>query len=66
VKRWRDSEAGSSSQTDRAQGLIGCLIEMVRSVPGGVVDADVQIALGVLLNTSEVSGSPTRETVSLT
>jgi peroxin-5 len=61
VLRWRESRAGSSSKADRVQGLIGCLIEMARSVPGGAIDADVQIALGVLLNTSEVSGNPSRE-----
>ena len=55
VRRWKESNANSRSGADRAQDLIGCLIEMARSVPGGVIDADVQIALGVLLNTSEVS-----------
>jgi peroxin-5 len=65
VRRWKESEAGSSSKADRAQDLIGCLIEMARSVPGGAIDADVQIALGVLLNTSEVSESPSRKTISL-
>jgi peroxin-5 len=54
VRRWKESKADSRSRADRAQDLIGCLIEMARSVPGGAIDADVQSALGVLLNTSEV------------
>lgn len=66
VSRWKESKAGSSSKAGRAQHLIGCLIEMARSMPGGAIDADVQIALGVLLNTSEVSESPSQMTASLT
>ena len=65
VRRWKGSNARSSSKANRAQGLVGCLIEMARSMPGGAIDADVQIALGVLLNTSEVSESPSQRTASL-
>jgi peroxin-5 len=54
-----DNEAGSNG-TNEFQKLIACLIVMARGVsrPGtgedGEVDADVQIALAVLLNTNEV------------
>ena len=65
VRRWKAFKASSSTKADRAQDLIGCLIEMAKSVPGGAIDADIQIALGVLLNTSEVSKSPSRRTTSL-
>jgi peroxin-5 len=65
VRRWKDFNTDSHSRADRAQDLIGCLIEMARSVPGGAIDADVQIALGVLLTTSEVSEESLRETASL-
>jgi len=65
VRRWKAFNASSSSKANRAQDLIGCLVEMAKSVPGGAIDADVQIALGVLLNTSEVSKSPSRRTTSL-
>jgi len=65
VRRWKESNAGSRSRVDRAQDLIGCLIEMARSVPGGAIDADVQMALGVLLTTSEVSEEPSRKAASL-
>lgn len=63
VSRWKESKAGSSSKAGRAQDLIGCLIEMARSMPGGAIDADVQIALGVLLNTSEVGGSIANDSI---
>jgi peroxin-5 len=66
VRSWKESKAGPSLKADRAQDLIGCLIAMARSMPGGAVDADVQIALGVLLNTSEVRESPSEMTASLT
>lgn len=65
VRRWRESYVDSRTRADRAQDLISCLIEMARSVPGGAIDADVQIALGVLLTTSEVSERPSRTTASL-
>ncbi|KAJ7747335.1 hypothetical protein B0H16DRAFT_1663672 [Mycena metata] len=38
---------------ERFGNLIQCLIEMARSESGGEVDADIQIALAVLLNTNE-------------
>lgn len=41
--------------TDKFRHLIDCLIVMARRDSNGSVDADIQIALAVLLNTSEVS-----------
>lgn len=46
VERMRDSQWQGQ--------LIAKLIGMARAVPEGEVDADVQIALGVVLNTGEV------------
>ena len=39
----------------RQKGILECLMVMARTAPDGQIDPDVQIALGVLLNTSEVS-----------
>lgn len=39
---------------DGFREMIGCLIACARSVGEGEVDADVQVALAVLLNTNEV------------
>lgn len=39
----------------RQKDLVECLMTMARMSPDGQIDADIQIALGVLLNTSEVS-----------
>jgi peroxin-5 len=41
---------------ERFAQLVQCLIAMARSEGGAEVDADIQIALAVLLNTIEVSG----------
>lgn len=38
----------------RQKDLVECLMTMARMSPNGEIDADTQIALGVLLNTSEV------------
>ena len=43
------------SQREIHGELVDALLKMVREAPVGEVDADVQIALGVLLNTGEVS-----------
>ena len=43
------------SAGERNQDLVRVLMDLVRAAPGGEVDADIQTALGVLLNTSEVS-----------
>ncbi|TDL25903.1 TPR-like protein [Rickenella mellea] len=55
VDRLRRTGLGGGSQThDRKHAdLIEILMAMARSSPNGEVDADVQIALAVLLNTSE-------------
>ncbi len=53
-------DGGESNGTNQFQKLIGCLIVMARGLSrpgtdsGAEVDADVQIALAVLLNTNEV------------
>jgi peroxin-5 len=43
------------SMTEKFDDLVQCLIEMARSSTGVEVDADVQIALAVILNTIDVS-----------
>jgi peroxin-5 len=56
VKVFRASvseEPGTS--VDQFSRLIECLMSMARSNAGGEIDADIQIALAVLLNTNEVS-----------
>jgi peroxin-5 len=60
VDTYRAGDGGELNGTDQFQKLIDCLIAMARSFSrpdtGGddEVDADVQIALAVLLNTNEV------------
>lgn len=44
----------SSPPAERNSQLIQCLITMARSNISGEIDADVQVALAVLLNTNEV------------
>ena len=43
-----------ATQLERYQELINCLIAMARSEVGGDLDADIQVALAVLLNSNEV------------
>jgi peroxin-5 len=45
------------SPTERFSHLIQCLISMARSDVSGEIDADIQIALAILLNTNEVGAS---------
>ena len=45
----------SSPPTERYSRLIQCLITMARSNISGEIDADIQVALAVLLNTNEAS-----------
>ena len=45
----------SSPLAERDSQLIQCLITMARSNISGEIDADIQVALAVLLNTNEVS-----------
>lgn len=52
VARWKQRRAFSSPPS--AAELTECLLAMATSVPGDDLDPDVQIALGVLLNTTEV------------
>jgi peroxin-5 len=42
-------------RSERATSLVACLIEMARSDTSGDIDADMQIAMAVLLNTDEVN-----------
>jgi peroxin-5 len=44
----------TAARTKRFAQLIPCLITMARSDMSGEIDADIQIALAVLLNTNEV------------
>jgi peroxin-5 len=41
--------------SEKHQALLRCLLDLTRAAPNGEVDADIQTALGVLLNTSEVT-----------
>jgi peroxin-5 len=52
VTRWKQGKVFSSPPS--AAELTECLLAMATSVPGGDLDPDVQIALGVLLNTTDV------------
>jgi peroxin-5 len=45
---------------ERHETLANNLMEMARMAPHGDIDADIQIALGVLFNASEVSISTAR------
>jgi peroxin-5 len=47
----------TASPTERFALLIQCLISMARSDLSGDIDADIQIALAVLMNTNEVNVS---------
>jgi len=42
------------SSIDRQRDLVECLMTMARAAPDGQIDADIQIALGALLNAGEV------------
>ena len=44
-----------ASQSERFDHLIDCLISMARSDSSGEIDADIQVALAILMNTNEVS-----------
>jgi peroxin-5 len=46
---------GKNASVEKKDHLIESLVAMIRSVPDGNVDADTQIALAVVLHTSEVS-----------
>ncbi|EPQ57698.1 hypothetical protein GLOTRDRAFT_16305, partial [Gloeophyllum trabeum ATCC 11539] len=46
-------DSQSSLQSERFSNLIQCLIAMARSDTSGEIDADIQVALAVLLNTNE-------------
>lgn len=54
VVQFRATNNGAKNMFDRYQELIQCLITMARNDTTGNVDADIQIALAVLLNTNEV------------
>ena len=47
-------ERADASQGERLTNLMHCLMSIVRENAGGEIDADIQIALAVLLNTNEV------------
>ncbi|KAF8320909.1 TPR-like protein [Clavulina sp. PMI_390] len=52
----KELEAGASMRGQmaaRQKDLLECLMTMARMSPDGAIDADVQIALGILLNSSE-------------
>lgn len=51
-------EGRNLTLVERYNQLIECLITMARSDMTGDIDADIQIALAVLLNTNEVSFVP--------
>ncbi|KIP04201.1 hypothetical protein PHLGIDRAFT_25719 [Phlebiopsis gigantea 11061_1 CR5-6] len=51
--RAQHPERGDMGQADRFNDTIACLIAMARSDASGAIDADIQIALAVLMNTNE-------------
>ncbi|KAF8160800.1 hypothetical protein B0H34DRAFT_698115 [Crassisporium funariophilum] len=51
--RAQNTDNKSSSLMERYSQLIQCLITMARSDTSGEIDADIQVALAVLLNTNE-------------
>lgn len=53
VAMWRMENSDIQGDNDGFREMIGCLIACARSVGEGEVDADVQVALAVLLNTNE-------------
>ena len=63
VAAFEESNGGGMDSIENFQKLIGCLISMARGIAqpdtsSAEVDADVQIALAVLLNTNEVNAPP--------
>lgn len=52
--RAQNPEKLNASITERSAHLTQCLIAMARSDTNGEIDADIQIALAVLLNANEV------------
>jgi peroxin-5 len=52
--RGQNPDTPNASITERYTYLTQCLIAMARSGTGGDIDADIQIALAILLNTNEV------------
>ena len=44
-----------ATQSERFDHLIDCLISMARSDTSGEIDADIQVALAILMNTNGVS-----------
>ncbi|KAJ8469165.1 hypothetical protein ONZ45_g16981 [Pleurotus djamor] len=58
VQQWKanNPESPEATLVERFNRLIPCLIAMATSSANGQVDADVQIALAVLLNTNEDYG----------
>lgn len=56
--RSQTSMGNNMSLVEKYSQLIQCLITMARSSASEEIDADIQIALAVLLNTNEVSVSP--------
>lgn len=49
-----NANRSQETQTQHHDRLIECLVDMARMAPEGQIDADIQIALAVLLNGSEV------------
>lgn len=47
-------EGAGATQSEKLTDLMHCLMSIVRENAGGEIDADIQIALAVLLNTNEV------------
>jgi peroxin-5 len=54
VGSYREEQAVAASHSERFTRLLDCLVSMARNAPAAEVDADIQIALAVLFNTSEV------------
>lgn len=58
VYRAQHPETEGMTQAERFNNMIDCLITMARNDQSGDIDADIQIALAVLMNTNEASLPP--------
>lgn len=55
--RTHNEEREDMTQNEKFNNLINCLITMSHSLGGEEIDADIQVALAVLMNTNEVCPS---------
>lgn len=61
VAKWKQSQGLQFPLA--VESLINCLVMMARTLPNDELDADIQIALGVLLNTTEVRAAASTKVI---